>query len=301
MDPTTQADGAASVAAGVPQVLTTPWVLTAIDTAIYVLAGLLCVVLIILAMVRFRRGIKPLMPDRPGTLAEDAIVQALLVYFVALFVMGTVIELTNLSPDSSQTLAVVGTIGHLTGIGACLWVARRRVEGGMARFVFGHAGSSWKRSLVAFACMSIIAMAVCPLFLWATVEVATMFRPTFEPEMHATIEALQEVCQPAWVTAMLWLGATLLAPLAEEFFFRGLLQTAVLRMTDRRGLAIAAASVAFGLVHMTQPQAVPALVLFGVLLGYVYERTGSLVPAVGIHALFNLKTLLWVHITATMG
>ena len=50
---------------------------------------------------------------------------------------------------------------------------------------------------------------------------------------------------------------------------------------------------AFGAVHFAQPHAIPALVVLSLLIGYAYERTGSLVAPVVIHAAFNLKTLIW--------
>jgi len=33
--------------------------------------------------------------------------------------------------------------------------------------------------------------------------------------------------------------------------------------------------------------------VLALLLGYAYERTGSLLPPMVIHALFNAKTLIW--------
>ena len=51
-------------------------------------------------------------------------------------------------------------------------------------------------------------------------------------------------------------------------------------------------ALAFTLVH-AQVHALPALLL-GVLLGLAYERTGSLLVPILVHALFNLKTLIGV-------
>jgi membrane protease YdiL (CAAX protease family) len=38
---------------------------------------------------------------------------------------------------------------------------------------------------------------------------------------------------------------------------------------------------------------VPAIALFGLILGLLYERSGSLVGPIVAHALFNAKTMLW--------
>ena len=61
----------------------------------------------------------------------------------------------------------------------------------------------------------------------------------------------------------------------------------------RRWLAIVLTSGAFGVVHLQQVQAVPALVALSILIGFLYERSGSLLPAIGVHVAFNLKTLIW--------
>ena len=54
-----------------------------------------------------------------------------------------------------------------------------------------------------------------------------------------------------------------------------------------------ATSLAFGLAHSQQPQVIPTIAVLGVILGASYERTGSLVPSITIHVLFNSKTLVW--------
>lgn len=78
-----------------------------------------------------------------------------------------------------------------------------------------------------------------------------------------------------------------LAPVAEELFFRGFLYGA---LRNRFGPLSAAAvgGLIFGSLHVfTGLEAVPLLVALGVILCLVYERTGSLYPCIGIHALNN--------------
>jgi membrane protease YdiL (CAAX protease family) len=65
------------------------------------------------------------------------------------------------------------------------------------------------------------------------------------------------------------------------------------------GIAIAAG--VFGLAHGSQPQVVPALTLFGVILGLLHRRTGSLIAPIVAHGLFNAKTLLWETLRLTAG
>ena len=51
---------------------------------------------------------------------------------------------------------------------------------------------------------------------------------------------------------------------------------------------------------MEQPHVVAPLIVLGVILGYVYERTGSLVAPITLHLLFNFKTMLFSTIAGSM-
>lgn len=80
--------------------------------------------------------------------------------------------------------------------------------------------------------------------------------------------------------------ATLAAPFMEEFVFRGFLFNALLRYLPVWGAAIVS-GVIFGLVHGS-PTALLPLAGSGIVLAYVYYRSGSLSAAMLTHALFNL-------------
>lgn len=119
--------------------------------------------------------------------------------------------------------------------------------------------------------------------------------PTFTPLTHSALTFLHNVDTPRWAGAVAIVSAAVLAPMMEEFFFRGLVQTAVAQHTRSAWFGIAVSSVLFGLTHLDVKQHVPALMLFGAVLGYVYFRTGSLTAAVLLHAAFNVKTLLFLE------
>jgi membrane protease YdiL (CAAX protease family) len=81
---------------------------------------------------------------------------------------------------------------------------------------------------------------------------------------------------------------TVIAPIAEEFFFRGFLFTALWRWVGWIGGALLSAAV-FAAIHIGSLEAVflPALVLLGFLLALVYKQTGSLLPCMALHAINN--------------
>ena len=75
------------------------------------------------------------------------------------------------------------------------------------------------------------------------------------------------------------------AGIVEELFFRGLLQRAVARRSSAVwGIVIA--SAVFAITHFA-PVELPALFAFGLVLGFLYERTGRLGLVMITHAAFD--------------
>jgi membrane protease YdiL (CAAX protease family) len=246
------------------------------------------------------RGRDPLdgAPPRPNRLHEDAVLFTILVYLTAALVISSLVQLVTGQTEGAATLVAVGNGAQLAGLGACLLVAATRFDGGVHRFCFGGEGLKPGLWSVTALVAILMALGLCPVVSEATVSVMVRVAPGVEFRPHPTISALRDGTQPIGIVVALLAGAVLVAPLAEELFFRGVLQTYLVGQMRSRWPAIVLAALAFGAVHYTQPYAVAALVLLGVLLGYAYERTGSLLPPVVIHALFNLKTLVWEAVGA---
>lgn len=74
------------------------------------------------------------------------------------------------------------------------------------------------------------------------------------------------------------------APLSEELFVRGLGYG--LFSPLGRGIAIAAPAVVWALMHGL-PAAIFPLSVFGLGLGYLRDRSGSVIPGMVVHGLFN--------------
>ncbi|MCD4825700.1 MAG: CPBP family intramembrane metalloprotease [Phycisphaerae bacterium] len=108
---------------------------------------------------------------------------------------------------------------------------------------------------------------------------------------HSMLTALHEMGVGG--KTLIAVSAIILAPLLEEFFFRGLLQS-MLRRYVKPWPAILITSVLFAAVHH-EPQNMPALFVLSVVLGYNYERTGRLFSPILIHVLFN-GTMIVLHL-----
>jgi uncharacterized protein len=79
----------------------------------------------------------------------------------------------------------------------------------------------------------------------------------------------------------------LIAPVAEELFFRGFFYGS-LRTRLSMWPAALIVGLVFGLIHWsTGVSAVPALIVFGVILCVLREKTGSLYPCIALHAVNN--------------
>lgn len=91
------------------------------------------------------------------------------------------------------------------------------------------------------------------------------------------------------------ISAVILAPLTEELLFRGVFQTSLLRVfKGARWPALLIASVIFALLHIsvvTSWQSLVPLFVLGLVFGYLYERTGSLITPILAHAVFNAANI----------
>ena len=85
------------------------------------------------------------------------------------------------------------------------------------------------------------------------------------------------------------LNACIFGPIIEEICFRGLVLGGLLKTRCRPWLAIIISAVAFGLLHGFWASFVSAT-LFGILVGWLYWRTGSIIPGIIIHVTNNSLT-----------
>jgi len=109
-----------------------------------------------------------------------------------------------------------------------------------------------------------------------------------------------ELPAPAELTAMLnnldfatIVTICLLAPVLEEMLFRGVILRSFLRQYERRS-AILGSAVIFGFAHLNSLQFVAAFGI-GLLLGWLYERSRSLLPCILLHFAYNTGTVLLVE------
>ena len=102
------------------------------------------------------------------------------------------------------------------------------------------------------------------------------------------IEPEPQVAGQAIATLDPWLvvlAVVIMAPVAEEVFFRGIVFNALLREGGRRWAYLGSAAL-FGLIHLELVAIVP-LFLLGFALAWIYERTSNLLAPIAMHATVN--------------
>lgn len=273
-----------------------PSIVSILTTVDEILAGVALILFLGLVAVWIRRSCpSPLRmaPDRSNDLREDILAVVILIYMVSFAVFVGIVKLIT-GPEENEVLRLIaGTGTQVVGIATCLVVADRFFGGGIRRFLLGSGSLMTSLLPTSTIVLVVLSLGLCPLVASGTMELILLVSPEYEFATHPTIDALRDHSLPILVLGGFWIGAIVLAPVAEELFFRGLIQTFLGSHLPRRWMAILFSSVAFGLVHSSQVQAIGALTLLGVILGLAYERSGSLIPPMIIHAVFNLRTLIW--------
>lgn len=231
-------------------------------------------------------------PLRRNAVHPAAVILALMVYMlVPPYAMIPVRSLLDGHPAWQVDLAanLVMGLNGLATVGIALglsWLGfARRLKG------LGLRWATLPRDL-ASACTTFLA--ILPLFL-AMVQVTvwagqSVHGPTYRMEQHREL-LLLETC-PHWSLAVsIVLMAVVVAPLAEELLFRGLVQSTIRSWVGRPWAAVGLTSVFFAVIHQNVEHW-PALFVLGAGMGYAYERSGSLWQPILIHVLFNGTTIL---------
>jgi membrane protease YdiL (CAAX protease family) len=187
---------------------------------------------------------------------------------------------SSLGNDSLQLRIAAGLAGQVVWLVASLALAACVFQRGLFRGL-GLSGRHWVfdtlRGVVAY-------LAVLPVCV-GLLTVTLLLLPEDLVHGHVLLMALGQV-SPAWRVGAV-LSAVVMAPLAEEIFFRGLVQSTVRRFVNAPWVSVVLASGLFVLVHAENPQNLPSLLALSLVLGYNYERTGRLWPSIVAHALFN--------------
>ena len=212
-------------------------------------------------------------------------------------------RLNDESPQLMQkALQGIGAHGAQLAVVAFILLARRFRPRGASTAVTRGGVHQHPRAVLESVMMAVAAA----LLLWPVIQavggsigaIERWFGTSTPAVGHQTIEILLKAGahDPWW-----WLtiaSAVVLAPLAEEFVYRGLLQQGLKAIGLGTGTAIVITSFLFAIVHWaaltdgSRLVGLTTLFILAVGWGMLYERTGRMAAPVLAHAIFNATNVL---------
>ncbi len=111
-----------------------------------------------------------------------------------------------------------------------------------------------------------------------------------EDDPGDTARALVDRADDPLGVALLVLSVVIMAPLAEEWFYRGMLLSSLTRRMGPVAAAVAS-SIVFAVIHL-EPILFPGLFVFAMVLAWLTSRTGRIGVAVVAHLAFNATTVV---------
>ncbi|HID21128.1 MAG TPA: CPBP family intramembrane metalloprotease, partial [Planctomycetaceae bacterium] len=158
-----------------------------------------------------------------------------------------------------------------------LLVTMLRFQASVPPELFGASAGAFRRQVLIGVGGFIAAMAPVDLVLWSTIPLRRGQPP------HVLLRLLQS--HPDFLTiAAVVLAAVILAPAVEELMFRVVMQS---WLRQQVGPPRALLLTALVFVGMHGPRDAVALIPLALVLGYVFERTGSFWAVAVTHSLFN--------------
>jgi membrane protease YdiL (CAAX protease family) len=205
-------------------------------------------------------------------------------WIVALVLSGLAVAVISGTPRRDHLLFalapnVAGLVAYICLILGCVWAAvpTRNVR----RCLGLEAPDDWGRALGLAA---------------ATIVTALIASALLEPLLHGgRSQGLTPARFPGGAEAtagviVAIITYTVVGPIAEELFFRGV-GYAALRGIAGPGMTALGTGAVFAALHL-EPRAFAVLLVLGVLLGLLYEWTGSTMPGMIVHGLNNGLALL---------
>ena len=173
---------------------------------------------------------------------------------------------------------------------------------GAWKLISGSVDLTTAMLIVTTVFVSVLTIAIFLLTHWAEVSPRWLRTRPWMVLTWSVIAALGAIIPSAWLQEQMpelpnwaenefdmllsnrwgYLAIGLLAPFAEELVFRGAILRSLLSSRLSPLIAIIISAFFFALIHMN-PAQMPHAFLIGLLLGWLYYRTGSILPGMAFH------------------
>jgi uncharacterized protein len=221
----------------------------------------------------------------PNGLQAFLLVMAL---FFAEYVVGAALyDFRNvLGIDPREVFSAIMVLAN-----GCVFVVVMHVKGLTYRSLFHPSSSSPGATLLLLLPPILCIIPALVLAMSAIMEIVVRIWPLSAWQEAMFKQMTSGSYQEILVTCML-------APVLEEMLFRGVILRSFLTQYPR-WIAIGGSAALFGLAHLNLYQFIVGAVL-GIVAGWLYERTRSLLPCIALHAAYN-TTLTVLSQTSETG
>ena len=230
--------------------------------------------------------------DLPPARVPWSFLDAIVVYFVWLvaliFLGGLVLYGLQRAVSQEMAQALLLPVTLLMLIGTTIGYVRLRHGREAPALLFGQRRPAWGD--VGFGVLAgIAALAILAFGLGTVLQ---LIAEALETELPNVQETFRQIAGDAAAAPLLVAGSVLVAPVAEELFFRGMVFGALRSKLDFWPAAGISGAL-FALSHLQTTLEGYLLVILiiaplGVWLAWVYERRRTLVVPILVHATFNL-------------
>lgn len=234
-------------------------------------------------------------PTKAGWSVWDPLLIYLAAFILSIFALviaglAGYLDLENIdtADELPKVLAVLAPAQFAAMLAGIRLVSRRKGSGDMKRdFRLRYQSGDWVALLYGVGLLLAAGLILSFVFEALGIDPGTQ-------QVVEAAEGAERLPEKLIITVVI----AVLAPVAEEILFRGMLFDALLARTSiKRTVWIS--GVVFGLVHLIDPAAlplVPALIGLGVILGYARQRTDSLSQPILMHIGFNSVTAIGLFI-----
>lgn len=165
--------------------------------------------------------------------------------------------------------------------------------------IFGDGSTPWYRHFLLGTATWLVIFPVV-LFWGELIDILILLYLHRSPLEQLPVEMFRSASSNPLLAVIMGLAIFGLVPFAEEFLFRGLLQSWLKTKFHSPIWGIIVAALIFAIFHYSSSQGVTniqfltSLFLLGCFLGFLYERQRSLWASIGLHSTFNAVSVFLV-------
>lgn len=206
-----------------------------------------------------------------------------LISFILVYGCATLIfSLVDLAHASPFMLSMVSLMTNFGAVVICLVAGRLAQKINLKDLGFVKTSAKW---IVLAAVLGLVMLFVRGLFA----QLLFLLFPSLNEGAEVIQDILVNNMAVPWQQGLMLLMGGIIVPIGEELFFRSFLQRWIGQKT-KPWLAVLLSAVLFAAFHIIPIQVIIVFPV-AIVLAWIYKKSGSLIPAIVLHAVNNLVAL----------